>query len=95
MSYMKEHHVLFNVQWGLTCRAGGQRRRCPQDKPHSLRMGLALVVGLGHDGGGEEHVAEGAALVLVDLGLIVALEWEADPLSGPCGHTGIEGDQED
>lgn len=36
-------------------------------------MGFALVVGLGHDGGGEEHVTQGAALVPVHLCLCTVL----------------------
>lgn len=37
-------------------------------------MGLALVVGLGHDSGGEEHVTQGAALVPVHLGFSTVLQ---------------------
>lgn len=36
-------------------------------------MGFALVVGLGHNGRGEEHVTQGAALVLVNFCLCAVL----------------------
>lgn len=36
-------------------------------------MGFALVVGLGHNGRGEEHVTQGAALVLVNVCLCTVL----------------------
>lgn len=45
-----------------------------QDQTDSLGMGFALVVGLGHDGGGEEHVTQSAALVPVHLCLRTVLE---------------------
>lgn len=53
---------------------GGQAGRLPQDQPDPLGVGLPLVVGLGHDGRGEEHVAQGAALVPVHLRLCAVLE---------------------
>lgn len=53
---------------------GRQVGRLSQDQTDSLGMGFALVVGLGHDGGGEEHVTQGAALVPVDLRLCTVLE---------------------
>lgn len=64
---------------GVTCigRAAhgcGNAGRLPQDQANSLGVGLALVVGLGHDGRGEEHVAQGAALVLVHLRLGAVLQ---------------------
>lgn len=39
----------------------------PQHQADSLGVGFALVVGLGHNGGGEEHVTQGATLVPVHL----------------------------
>lgn len=54
-----------------SCRNAG---RLPQDQAHSLGVGLALVVGLGHDGRCEEHVAQGAALVPVHLRLSTVLQ---------------------
>lgn len=64
---------------GVTCvvRAAhgcGNAGRLPQDQAHSLGVGLALVVGLGHNGRGEEHVAQGAALVLVHIRLSAVLQ---------------------
>lgn len=61
-----------------TCvaRAGrgcGRARRLPQHQADSLGVGFALVVRLGHDGGGEEHITQGAALVPVHLCLRAVL----------------------
>lgn len=53
---------------------GRQVGRLSQDQTDSLGMGFALVVRLGHDGGGEEHVTQGAALVPVHLRLCTVLE---------------------
>lgn len=53
---------------------GGQAGRLSQDQADPLGVGFALVVGLGHDGGGEEHVTQGAALVPVHLCLCAVLE---------------------
>lgn len=53
---------------------GRQVGRLPQDQPDPLGVGLPLVVGLGHDGRGEEHVTQGAALVPVHLRLCAVLE---------------------
>lgn len=52
---------------------GRQVGRLPQDQAHPLGVGLPLVVGLGHDGRGEEHVTQGAALVPVHLRLCAVL----------------------
>lgn len=53
---------------------GRQVGRLSQDQTDSLGVGFALVVGLGHDGRGEEHVTQGAALVPVHLRLCTVLE---------------------
>lgn len=39
-------------------------------------MGFSLVVGLGHNGRGEEHVTQGAALVSIHLCLCTFLQEE-------------------
>lgn len=65
------------VEDTCVCRAGhGCRQVCwlPQHQTDSLGMGFALVVGLGHNGGGEEHVTQGTALVPVHLCLCTVLE---------------------
>lgn len=53
---------------------GRQVGRLPQDQADPLGVGFPLVVGLGHDGRGEEHVTQGAALVPVHLRLCAVLE---------------------
>lgn len=53
---------------------GREAGRFPQDQTDSLGVGFPLVVGLGHDGRGEEHVTQGAALVPVHLCLCTVLE---------------------